>query len=79
MHLMGGTVAGHKLSTKMDIVMTRVQPRGHQVEVEVESVQTEPGLVIVEIIEDSHTAMVKNLVELLINPVSSKIKLLCRV
>ena len=74
-------MAGHSLSTKMDTVMTRVQPQGHQaeVEVEVESVQTEPGLVIVEIIEDSLTAMVKNLVELLINLVSFKIELLCRV
>ena len=74
-------MAGHRLSTKMDTVMMRVQPLGHQleVEVEVEPVQTEPGLVIVEIIEDSLTAMVKNLVELLINLVSSKIELLRRV
>lgn len=81
MHLTGGTVADHRLFTKMDTVMMRVQPQGHQleVEVEVESVQTEPGLVIVEIIEDSLTAMVKNLVELLINLVSSKIELLCKV
>ena len=80
-HLTEGTVDGHSHSTKMDTVMMRVQPLGYQAEVEVavEAVQTEPGLVIVEIIEGSLTAMVKNLVELLINLVSSKIELLCRV
>lgn len=76
---MGGTVDGHRHSTQMDTAMMRVQPLGHQAEVEVWAVQTEPGLEIVEIIEDSLTAMVKNLVELLINLVSFKIELLCRV
>lgn len=80
-HLTAGTVAGRRHSTKMDTVMMRVQPLGYQVEVEVavEAVQTEPGLVIVEIIEGSLTAMAKNLVEPLINLVSSKIELLCKV
>ena len=72
MHLTGGTVDGHRHSTQMDTAMMRVQPLEHQAEVEVWAVQTEPGLVIVEIIEDSLTAMVKNLVELLINLVSFK-------
>ena len=74
---MGGTVEGLSHSTQMDTVMMREQPLGHQAEVGVSAVQTEPGLVIVEIIEDSLTAMVKNLVELLINLVSFKIELLC--
>ena len=74
-------MADHRHSTKMDTVMTRVQPLGCQaeVEVELEAVQTEPGLVIVEIIEGSLTAMDKNLVELLINLVSSKIEFICRI
>ena len=81
MHRTEDTVGVHRPSTKMDTVMMREQALEYQVEeeVEAEAVQTEPDLVPQEIIEGSPTVMAKSLVEVLINLVSTKIDLLCKV